>query len=202
MLRSASAISRIAPCTASVATPLYSEGIQLLCWRIASAMCRFVNRPIGDRDDQGELPMSRHTRLVEQAILARFPQRRSGLVAVCNVLIRAGIWGLLICGLAAIVPQVIPALLALQPKLPPPRGPVMSLVNFLRTPQLSVPVVSCLLVLVDLPIAYLTSGNLILRRWWSRLMLLIPLGLGLVAAGGFAVLYFQLLALMVQDAGI
>ena len=146
--------------------------------------------------------MSRETRLVEQAILARYPQRRSMLIAVCGVLVRAGIWGLLIFGLAMIVPKVIPALMALQPKLPPPRGPVMSLLNFLRTPQQSVPVVLCLLVLFDLPIAYLTSGNLYFRRSWTRLMMLLPLGLGLVAAGGFAFLYFQLLTLMVQDAGI
>ncbi|MDB5341592.1 MAG: hypothetical protein JWN70_7211 [Planctomycetaceae bacterium] len=145
--------------------------------------------------------MSRHTRLVEQAILARLPQRRSRLIAFCSVAIRAGMWGLLIFGLATIVPKVIPALMAIQPKLPPPRGPVMSLVNFIRTPQLSVPVVACLLILVDLPIAYLTSGNMILRRWWSRLMMMIPLGIGLVAAGGFAWMYFQLMTLMVGDAG-
>ena len=139
---------------------------------------------------------------MEQAILARYPQRRSMLIAACGVLVRAGIWGLLIFGLAMIVPKVIPALMALQPKLPPPRGPVMSLLNFLRTPQQSVPVVLCLLVLFDLPIAYLTSGNLYFRRSWTRLMMLLPLGLGLVAAGGFAFLYFQLLTLMVQDAGV
>ncbi len=146
--------------------------------------------------------MSRQTRLVEQAILARMPQRRSGLLAIGSVVVRAGIWGLLIFGLATIVPMVIPALMALQPKLPPPRGPVMDLVNFIRTPQRSVPVVLCFLVLIDLPMAYLTSGNLISRRWWSRLMMLIPLGIGLVAAGGFAMLYFQLLTRMVRDAGV
>ena len=146
--------------------------------------------------------MSRQTRLVEQALRAQMRPHRSGLIAVCSVAVRAAAWGLLIFGLAVIVPQVVPALMAIQPKLPPPRGPVMSLVDFVRTPQKSVPIVVCLLILVDLPIAYWTSGSLSLRRWWSRLMLFIPLGIGLVAAGGFALLYFQLLTLMVQDAGV
>ncbi len=146
--------------------------------------------------------MSRQTRLVEQAILARLPQRRSGLVAIASVVLHAGLWGGLIFALLAIVPQVIPALMALNPKLPPPRGPVMDLVDFVRTPQKSVPLVLCLLLLVDLPMSYLTSGNILSRRWWSRFMMLIPLGIGLVAAGGFAVLYFQTLGQLVKDAAL
>lgn len=147
--------------------------------------------------------MSRQTRLVEQAIMAQLPQqRRSGLLAVAGVIVRLGVWGLLIFGLAALVPQVLPALMALQPKLPPPRGQIMDLVNFIRTPRVSVPLILCLTLVVDLPMAYLTSGNVNSRRWWSRLMMMIPLGIGLAAAGGFAVLYFQLLTLMVKDAGV
>ena len=146
--------------------------------------------------------MSRQTRLLERALEAQMRPHRSGLVAICGVLVRAAVWGLLIFGLAAIVPQVIPALMALQPKLPPPRGAAMNLIDFIRTPERSIPVVACLLILVDLPISYLTTSNLQTRRWWSRLMLLIPLGIGLIAAGGFALLYFQLLTLMIQDAGI
>ena len=80
--------------------------------------------------------------------------------------------------------------MALQPKLPPPRGQIMDLVNFIRTPRVSVPLILCLTLVVDLPMAYLTSGNVNSRRWWSRLMMMIPLGIGLAAAGGFAVLYF------------
>ncbi len=146
--------------------------------------------------------MSRHTRLVEQAILARVPpQPRSGLIAFGSVAVRAGIWGLLIFGLATIVPMVVPALRELHPKLPPPRGPVMSLVDFIRTPARSIPVVACWLFLVDFPIAYLTSGNILLRRSWSRCMMLIPLGIGLAAAGGFAWMYIQMMLLLVRDAG-
>lgn len=146
--------------------------------------------------------MSRQSRLVERALEAQLRPHRSGLLAICGVIVRAAVWGLLIFGLVAIVPQVIPALQELQPKLPPPRGPVMNLINFIRTPGRSIPVVVCLLVLIDLPISYFATSDVQTRRWWSRLMLLIPLGIGLIAAGGFVWLYFQLLMLMIQDAGV
>lgn len=77
----------------------------------------------------------------------------------------------------------------------------MSLVDFIRTPARSIPVVACWLFLVDFPIAYLTSGNILLRRSWSRCMKLIPLGIGLAAAGGFAWMYIQMMLLLVRDAG-
>ena len=146
--------------------------------------------------------MSRQIRLVEQAILARVRPHRSFLVASSGVIVRAGVWALLIVGLAVLVPRVIPALQAIQPRMRPPRGPVMELVNFLRTPQQSVPVVAAFLLLIDLPFSYLATSSFTMRRWWSRLMLMIPLGIGLAAGVGFVMMYLQLIGLLVKDAGI
>lgn len=146
--------------------------------------------------------MSRQTRLVEAALRAQMKPHRSWLIATSGVLVRAGVWALLIFGLAMTVPRVIPALRGLQPKMPPPNGPVMQLIDFIRTPQLSVPVVAAFLLLIDLPLSYLSTGSFNMRRWWSRLMLMVPLGLGLVAGVGFVVLYLQLIGLLVKDAGL
>lgn len=146
--------------------------------------------------------MSRQTRLIEEALRAQTRPHRSWLIATSGVFVRAGIWALLIFGLATIVPRVIPALMALQPKLPPPQGPVIQLVDFLRTPQMSVPVVGLFLLFVDLPFSYLSTSSFTMRRWWSRLMLMIPLGIGLAAGIGFVALYLQLIGLLVKDVGI
>lgn len=146
--------------------------------------------------------MSRQTRLVEAALRAQTKPHRSWLIASSGVFVRAGVWALLIFGLAMIVPRVIPALRALQPKMPPPRGPVMELIDFIRTPQLSVPVVVAFLLLIDLPLSYLSTASFSMRRWWSRLMLMVPLGIGLVAGIGFVVMYLQLIGLLVKDAGL
>ena len=146
--------------------------------------------------------MSRQIRLVEAALQAQTRTRRSWLIAGSGVLVRAGVWALLIVGLALIVPRVIPAMQAIQPKMPLPRGPVMDLVNFIRIPEQSVPYVALFLLCIDLPFSYLSTSSVGMRRWWSRLMLLIPLGIGLTAAVGFGFLYVQLLTSMMQDAGI
>ncbi len=121
---------------------------------------------------------------------------------MCGVIVRAGVWALLIFGLAMIVPRVLPALRAIQPKMPPPRGPVMELVNFIRNPQQSVPVVAAFLLLIDLPFSYLSTSSFTMRRWWSRLMLMVPLGIGLAAGVGFVMMYLKLIGLLVKDAGI
>ena len=78
----------------------------------------------------------------------------------------------------------------------------MQLVDFLRTPEQSVPVVALFLLFIDLPFSYLSTSSVSMRRWWSRLMLMVPLGIGLAAAVGFAFLYVQLVTSMMQDAGI
>lgn len=146
--------------------------------------------------------MSRETRLVEAALLARTRPHRSFLIAASGVVVRAGVWALLIVGLALIVPRVLPAMRAIQPKLALPRGPVMQLIDFLRTPEQSVPVVALFLLFIDLPFSYLSTSSFAMRRWWSRLMLMVPLGIGLVAVVGFAFLYVHLLTSMMQDVGI
>jgi hypothetical protein len=146
--------------------------------------------------------MSEQIRRVEAAILGRIRPRRSMLIATSGVIVRAGIWALLIFALAMIVPRVIPALRAIQPRMPPPRGPVMDLVNFLRIPQQSVPVVAGFLLFIDLPVTYLSTGSFSMRRWWSRLMIMVPLGIGLAAGVGFVVMYLQLIGLLVKDAGL
>lgn len=119
-----------------------------------------------------------------------------------GVVVRAGVWGLLIFGLAMIVPRVILALRALQPKMPPPQGPVIQLIDFVRTPQLSVPVVVAFLLFIDLPLSYLSTGSFAMRRWWTRMMFMVPLGIGLLAGIGFVVMYLQLIGLLVKDAGL
>ena len=146
--------------------------------------------------------MSRQIQLVEEALRAQMKPHRSWLIAVCGVMVRAGVWALLIFGLATIVPRVIPALREIQPKMPLPRGPIMQLVEFLRIPQQSVPVVVAFLLLVDLPLTYLSTGSFLMRRRWSRLMLLVPLGIGLAIGVGFVVMYLQLIGLLVKDAGL
>ena len=146
--------------------------------------------------------MSRETRLVEAALRAQTRPHRSLLIAACGVIVRAGVWALLIVGLALIVPRVLPALRAIQPKLPLPRGPVMQLVDFISTPEQSVPLVALFLLFIDLPFSYLSTSSFAMRRWWSRLMLMVPLGIGLAAGVGFAFLYVQLITSMMQDAGI
>lgn len=145
---------------------------------------------------------SKQIRLVEEALLAHTRPRRSLLIAICGVIVRAGAWALLIFGLAMILPRLLPALREIQPKLPPPRGPVMDVINFLRTPEQSLPVVAGFLLLIDLPFSYLSTGSVTMRRWWSRLMLMLPLGIGLAAGIGFVMMYFKLIGLLVKDAGI
>lgn len=146
--------------------------------------------------------MSEQMRAVQQAIAAQTKPHRSFPIALGGVVIRGLVWGLLIYGLMEMVPRVLPALLALQPRLEEPRGPVMQLINFMRDPQKSVPMVALFLLFVDLPLSYLSSSSLALRRWWSRLMMLIPLGVGLAAGAGFVMLYLQTLKLMMQDTGV
>lgn len=147
-------------------------------------------------------PMADQIQAVEQAVLARVRPHRSFAIAFGGVLIRGVVWGLLIFGLAKIVPIVLPALKEIQPKLQLPKGAVMEAINVIKNPQISIPVIAAFLLFIDLPISYLTSNSFMLRRWWGRLMFMIPMGIGLAAGGGFLMLYIKTLKLMMKDAGM
>lgn len=131
----------------------------------------------------------------------RLSPRRSLFVSACGVISRACIWVLLVYALHYIVPRTLTALQGINPKLQIPRNPLTVLINFMCQPQKSLRLAAYFLLLIDLPISYVVSNNIASRRFWGRLMMLIPLAIGLAAGGGFFVLYMQLISLQIKEVG-
>ncbi|MDB5384860.1 MAG: hypothetical protein JWM11_506 [Planctomycetaceae bacterium] len=136
------------------------------------------------------------------AALLPLAPRRSLFVAACGVVSRGFVWALLIFALNAIVPRTLMAMQGLNPKLQVPVGPFTRMIDFMCDPTKACRLAAFLLGCIDLPISYLISNSIASRRLWGRTMMLIPLGIGLIAGAGFVVLYLQLIALQVKDAGI
>lgn len=128
--------------------------------------------------------------------------RRSLFVTLCGVVTRACIWALIIYALYAIVPRTLAALHGINPKLQMPEGPFARLIRFMCQPEKSIRLALLVLGAIDLPISYLVSNSIATRRMWARLMMLIPIGIGLVAGAGFIVLYMKLLSLQIQEIGV
>ena len=148
-------------------------------------------------EDEGTQSMARLSRLIPTTL--PLAPRRSLALTLVDVTIRAGVWALLIFGLAAIVPMVLPAMRALQPRQPLPQGPVMDLAMLLSSPNKSVPLAVMFLLVIDLPIAYLCSNRVSSRQVYRKLMTLVPLGLGLIVGLGFVFLYIQTLTSLMGD---
>jgi hypothetical protein len=125
--------------------------------------------------------------------------RRSLFLAVCGVVSRAVVWALLIFALNALVPATLRAMQGINPKLRVPDGPFTRMIDFMCQPDQAIRLATFVLGAIDLPISYLTSNSISSRRLWSRIMMLIPLGIGLTAAAGFVVLYMQLISLQIRD---
>lgn len=125
--------------------------------------------------------------------------RRSLFFAVCGVVSRGVVWALLIFALNALVPAILVAMQGINPKLRLPEGPFTRMIDFMCQPDRAIRLAAFVLGAIDLPISYITSNNIASRRLWSRIMMLIPLGIGLTAAAGFVVLYMQLISLQVRE---
>lgn len=78
----------------------------------------------------------------------------------------------------------------------------MDLVKLVSTPDRSIPLAAMFLAFIDFPISYLCSNRITARRGCSRLMMLVPLGLGLVAGLGFVYLYIQTMTSLMREAGV
>jgi hypothetical protein len=127
--------------------------------------------------------------------------RRSLFVALCGVILRAFVWALLIYAFHMIVPRTLAAMQGINPKLQIPQGPLTQLIDFMCQPEKALRLAAYFLVIIDLPISYLVSNSIASRRGWGRLMMLVPLAIGLAAGAGFIVLYLKLISLQVKEFG-
>lgn len=128
--------------------------------------------------------------------------RRSLFVTLCGVIPRALIWGLVLVAMYTIVPRTVIAMQGINPKLRIPPGAYARFLEFMCRPEQSIRLALVVVCAIDLPISYLVSNRIESRRMWGRMMMLIPIGIGLIAGFGFVVLYMQLIGLQVKEIGV